>query len=232
MWHIRTVSVVAIISATLVLASSAMAGESKFVFVPQADSPGNDYLRVENSSLEDCERRCDALSECNAFTYNQLHSVCSLKRSAHRMTEFYAFAITGIRLSPSVLPTASDSGSGISFVLLSQVDSPGNDYSRIGDLSFEDCRSRCEADGGCNAFTYNHARGACLLKRAANQWTTFFAWGTTGIKLSTKENTATTAPVQPQTETPREQVQVPQPPQTDTPPEQVQVPHPTTEPAR
>ena len=108
MWHIRTVSVVVIISATLVLASSAMAGESKFVFVPQADSPGNDYLRVENSSLEDCEHRCDALSECNAFTYNQLHSVCSLKRSAHRMTEFYAFAITGIRLSPSVLPTASD----------------------------------------------------------------------------------------------------------------------------
>ena len=147
------------------------------------------------------------------------------------MTEFYTFAITGIKFSPSVLPTASASGSGISFVLLSQVDSPGNDYSRIGDLSFEDCRSKCEADAGCNAFTYNHARGACLLKRAANQWTTFFAWGTTGIKLSTKENTAT-APVQPQTDTPREQVQVPQPPQTDTPPEQVQVPHPTTEPAR
>ena len=113
------------------------------------------------------------------------------------MTEFYAFAITGINFSPSVLPTASDSGSGISFVLLSQVDSPGNDYSRIGDLSFEDCRSRCEADGGCNAFTYNHARGVCLLKRAANQWTTFLAWGTTGIKLSslpTKENAATTRP--------------------------------------
>ena len=63
----------------------------------------------------------------------------------------------------------------------------------------------------------------CFLKRAANQWTTFFAWGTTGIKLSslpTKENTATTAPVQPQTATPPEQVQVPQLPQTDTPPEQ------------
>jgi hypothetical protein len=222
MWPIGTVGVVcaAIISATLMLAAPAMAGENKFVFVPRADSPGNDYLRVENSSLEECERRCDALSECNAFTYNQLHSVCSLKRSANRVTEFYAFAITGIRLSPSVRPTASDSGSGISFVILSQVDSPGNDYSRIDDFSFEDCRSRCEADGGCNAFTYNHARGVCFLKRAANQWTTFFAWATTGIKLSslpTKENTATTAPVQPQTATP---------------PGQVQVPQPTTEPAR
>ena len=111
MWHIGTVGVVAIISATLMLAAPAMAGENEFVFVPRADSPGNDYLRVENSSLEECERRCDALSECNAFTYNQLHSVCSLKRSANRVTEFYAFAITGIRLSPSVRPTASDSGS-------------------------------------------------------------------------------------------------------------------------
>jgi hypothetical protein len=105
------------------LAAPALAGENKFVFVPRADSPGNDYLRVENSSLEECERRCDAQIECNAFTYNQLDSVCFLKRSANRVTTFYVFAITGIRLSPSVRPTASDSGSGISFVILSQVDS-------------------------------------------------------------------------------------------------------------
>jgi mono/diheme cytochrome c family protein len=218
------------------LAAPAMAGENKFVFVPRADSPGNDYLRVENSSLEECERRCDAQIECNAFTYNQLDSVCFLKRSANRVTTFYVFAITGIRLSPSVRPTASDSGSGISFVILSQVDSPGNDYSRIDDFSFEDCLRGCEADGRCNAFTYNHARGVCFLKRAANQWTTFFAWGTTGIKLASlppKDETATTAPVQPRVTSPSEQAQAPQPPtpaqlRVATPSEQAQAPQPPT----
>ncbi len=216
MWHNRTVGIVCavIISTTLMLVAPAMAGENKFVFVPLADSPGNDNLRVENSSLEDCERSCDAQSQCNAFTYNQLQSVCLLKYSANRQLTFYAFAVTGVKLSPSVRPTASAIGSGPSFVILSQVDSPGSDYSRIDHSSFEDCRSSCAADDGCNAFTYNHARGVCFLKRAANEWTTSFAWATTGIKLSsvpTKENTATTAPAQPQTATPPEQVKVPQP---------------------
>jgi len=82
-------------------------------------------------------------------------------------------------------------------VILSQADSPGNDYSRIDHFSFEDCRSSCEADDGCNAFTYNHARGVCFLKRAANQWTTFFAWASTGIKLSSlKPQEKTTAPAE------------------------------------
>jgi hypothetical protein len=67
----------AIISTTLMLAAPGMASENSFVFVPQADSPGNDYLRVDNSSFEDCARRCDAQSECNAFTYNQRNNVCS-----------------------------------------------------------------------------------------------------------------------------------------------------------
>ena len=211
----------AIISTTLMLAVPALAGENKFVFVPHADSPGNDYLKVDNSSFEECERKCDAQSECNAFTYNQLDSVCFLKLAANRVTTFHALANTGVKLSPSVRPTASATGSGPSFVILSQVDSPGNDYSRIDHFSFEDCRSSCEADDGCNAFTYNHARGVCFLKRAANQWTTFFAWASTGIKLSSlKPQEKTTAPA--------EQGEAPEPPsppaesEIAAPPEQAQ----------
>jgi hypothetical protein len=180
------------ISSALLL-SPALAGESKFVFVPRADSPGNDYLRVENSSLEDCTAKCDAQNECNAFTYNELHGVCLLKLSANRATTFYALATTGIKLSPSVRPTAGASGSGPAFVILPQADSSGNDYSRIDNSSLEECRSRCEAGGECNAFTYNSTRGACFLKRAANQWMSFHAWGITGIKLSSPEQEGKTA---------------------------------------
>jgi PAN domain len=178
-WTIRA----AIISTTLILVAPGAASENSFVFVPQADSPGNDYLKVDNSSFEDCARRCDAESECNAFTFNRLHSICFLKLSANRTTTFYALAITGVKLSPSVPPAGSTPGSKTSFVMLPQADSPGSDYSRI-DSSLEDCRTSCEADDGCNAFTYNLARGVCHLKRVANQWTKFYAWGITGIKLS------------------------------------------------
>lgn len=199
----------AIISTTLMLAVPALAGENKFVFVPHADSPGNDYLKVDNSSFEECERRCDAQSECNAFTYNQLDSVCFLKLAANWVTTFHALANTGVKLSPSVRPTASATGSGPSFVILSQVDSPGNDYSRIDHFSFEDCRSSCEANDGCNAFTYNHGRGVCFLKRAPNQWTTFFAWATTGIKLSSGPAPPQVAPSQQATQPPRPPVVAP-----------------------
>ena len=140
MQHIRQLCVVcaAIIPTVFILlAATATASENRFVFVPQADSPGNDYLRVDPSSLEECERRCDEQSACNAFTYNQRHGVCFLKRSANRSTKFYAFAITGIKLSPSVESTnvganhsAGSADAGSSFLIFPQADSPGNDCSR------------------------------------------------------------------------------------------------------
>src|SRR5262245_45100845 len=181
-----------IISIALFLAAPASAGDHKFVFAPQSDSPGNDYSTVENSSFEDCAQKCDVQNQCNAFTFNQLHSECFLKLSANRATTFYAFAITGVKLSPSMQPTAGASGSRASFVMLSQTDSPGNDYSQLKDSSVEECRSSCDADDECHAFGYNLARGECFLKRATNQWTNFYAWGITGVKLSTLGQSPTT----------------------------------------
>ena len=205
MQHIRPLCVVcaAIIStAFMLLAAPARASENSFVFVPQADSPGNDYLRVDHSSLEECERRCDEESACNAFTYNQRHGVCFLKRSANRFTKFYAFAITGIKLSPSVESTnvgpnhsAGSADASSSFLIFPQADSPGNDYSRIDRSSYEKCRDSCQADNECNAFTYNHAHSVCFLKRAPNQRPTFYAWAITGIK---QRVTPSVVPAEPQ----------------------------------
>ena len=215
-WVLRA----AIISIAFMLAAPALVDENKFVFVPQGDSPGNDYQRVDHSSFEDCAQRCDAQSQCNAFTYNQLHSECFLKLSANRTTTFYALATTGVKLSPSVQPTAGASGSGSSFVMLSQADSPGNDYSQVDYPSLEECRHSCDGDDGCRAFTYNLARGVCFLKRAANQWTNFNAWAITGIKLSSLQtNESVTQPqvAPPPGEGP--QPPPPAPPQTPTPAE-------------
>jgi PAN domain len=191
-----------VVSAVLALAAPALAGESDFVFVPRADITGNDLLKVDNTTFEDCAKTCDARRDCNAFTYNQIDSSCFLKYAANRTTDFYVTASSGIRLAPSMMPTAAASASGRpSFVLLSQTDTPGNDYSRTEDSSFEDCRKSCETEERCAAFTYNHARGVCFLKRAVNQWTSFSTWAGTGIKLSPaepKEPAITTEPAQPE----------------------------------
>ena len=214
MQPIRPVCVVsvALISTLFMFVAGATAAENEFVRVPRADSPGNDYLRLENSTLEACERRCAGEHACNAFTYNDLQDACFLKLSASSIVRFYAFATTGVRLSPSLMPEGSAPGVGAPMVMLSQVDSPGDDYSRLDQASFEDCQRSCEDNKECNAFTYNHARGVCFLKRAAQPWTTFSAWATTGIKLSRQTpDGRTEPPAQQRTETPPRQPGTPQP---------------------
>lgn len=130
MWHIRQVCIacVVVISTACILAAPSKASETKFVFVPQADSPGNDYLRVDHTSLGACERNCEAQSACNAFTYNQLHGVCFLKHSVNQFTTFYAFAVTGIKLSPSTQSTNVGENESVDsrhyFLLIPQADSP------------------------------------------------------------------------------------------------------------
>jgi mono/diheme cytochrome c family protein len=209
----------------------ASAGENKFVFVPRADSPGNDLLRVNNSSFEDCARRCEADNDCNTFTYNQRHGACFLKRSANRELAFYAFAITGLKLSPSgLVTTPPQSETGSQFVIIPRTDSPGNDYFRITLFTLEDCQRNCEADKECHAFSYNQARSVCHFKRAANQWIKSYAWAITGVRLSSlKPKTATTAPVPAPTTSKQkaetsESPSTPAEPQSSTPSEQAQPP--------
>jgi hypothetical protein len=89
-----------ILAILVTFAGPATANESLFVFVPEADSPGNDYSRIDHFSFEECQQSCETDTACNAFTYNQAQAVCFLKRAANQWTTFYAWAITGIKLSP------------------------------------------------------------------------------------------------------------------------------------
>jgi mono/diheme cytochrome c family protein len=219
-----------IISTACILAAPALAGGKKFVFVPRADSPGNDLRRVANASFENCAKRCETESACNAFTYNRLNGDCFLKRSAIKALTFYALAITGVKRSPSGLVTSTQGDTASYFVIIPRADSPGNDYFRITLFTFEECQHSCEVDKECNAFTYNQARSVCFLKRDATQWTRFHSWAVTGIKLSSAEpRTATTASVQPAKPT-EEQVEAREPPrapaepQSATPSEHAQAP--------
>ena len=87
-------------------ATQAIALEKIFVFVSQADSPGNDYSKTVHSTFEKCVLSCERDTQCNAFTYNQIKSECFLKTAPAQWTVIRLGAITGIRLSPLPLPEA------------------------------------------------------------------------------------------------------------------------------
>lgn len=89
-----------ILALLVLIAGPAMAQESQFVFVPRADSPGNDYSRIDHFSFDDCQHSCANDINCNAFTYNQLNSVCFLKSTANQWVQFYGWSITGIKVTP------------------------------------------------------------------------------------------------------------------------------------
>ena len=96
------------ISIAFVNPEHAMALQSMFVFVQQADSPGNDYLRIDHSSFEKCELSCERDVACNAFTYNQIKGECFLKSAPAQWTTIRLGAITGIKLSPVQLPSQGE----------------------------------------------------------------------------------------------------------------------------
>ncbi len=83
----------------VLLSSPAGAGESLFVFIPRADSPGNDYSRIEHLTFDECAHSCDVDTKCNAFTYNRLNDECLLKTAVNQWVQFYAWSITGVKLS-------------------------------------------------------------------------------------------------------------------------------------
>ncbi len=101
MQHLQAIFVsCAVVSITSMLVAPAMAGYSNFVFAAQADSPGSDYKRIGGLSFDKCVTACDADTNCNAFTYNELKRTCFLKSSAAQWTILRIGAITGIKLSP------------------------------------------------------------------------------------------------------------------------------------
>jgi PAN domain len=98
----------------------------------------------------------------------------------HLQAAFVTFVVVLITLMLAAPAMAGYSN----FVFAPQADSPGNDYKRLGDLSFDECVNRCDADTACNAFTYNRLKQICFLKSAAAQWTIINLGAITGIRLS------------------------------------------------
>ena len=105
-------------------------------------------------------------------------------RYSSAMQRLQAVFVTCVVVSITSMLAAPAMAGYSNFVFAPQADSPGNDYKRVGGLSFDECVNRCDADTACNAFTYNRLKQICFLKSAAAQWTIINLGAITGIRLS------------------------------------------------
>ena len=99
----------------------------------------------------------------------------------HRQAAFVTcvvISITSMLVAPAMAGYSN-------FVFAAQADSPGNDYKRVGGLSFDECVTACDADTACNAFTYNRAQANMLFKeRRCTMDDPYNLGAITGIRLS------------------------------------------------
>ena len=74
-----------------------LAAQVPFEIITDKDTPGHDYKRMKEVTLEDCEARCLEETQCAAFTYNHRKRNCFLKDQAAPALVDYRGATTGLK---------------------------------------------------------------------------------------------------------------------------------------
>jgi ATP-dependent protease ClpP protease subunit len=120
------------------------------------DLPG---MPIANSTLTDCEGRCEENSLCGAFTFNTKSSACFLKSGAEFALS-NPVAISGYQKLPK------NGIRRIEMTIKEATDYPGNDIDRQKGMSFEACVIACSEEETCSVFTYVTRRRECWLKNA------------------------------------------------------------------
>jgi PAN domain-containing protein len=118
------------------------------------DLPG---MPIADSTVTDCEMRCERSADCGAFTFNRENSACFLKSQTDLAVGNPA-AISGYRELPDSHVRRID------MVVQQATDFPGNDIGQQADTTFEACLISCSESTACKAFTYVIHRRECWLK--------------------------------------------------------------------
>lgn len=127
--------------------------------VASLDLLGNDLpgMPIADSSVTDCEMRCEKSANCGAFTFNTENAACFLK-SRTDLAVANPAAISGYRELPDSHIRRID------MTIQQATDLPGNDIGQQTDTTFEGCLTSCSDDSSCKAFTYIIHRRECWLK--------------------------------------------------------------------
>lgn len=148
-------------------------------YLQDADLPGGDLFDLRDVTVEQCNAMCIERNECLGFTYNVGARACFLKNWVNRPLPF-AGAISGFKPSAVMKQPAAAPMRLMDNIDLPS-DDPSKDYALIKAIPLNECQVRCETDGQCAAFTYNHRQQACILKRGFTRRIVFFG-ATSGIK--------------------------------------------------
>ncbi len=118
------------------------------------DLPG---MPIVDTTVTDCEMRCERSTDCGAFTFNTESAACFLK-SRTDLAVGNPAAISGYR-------EHKDSHiRRIDMAIQQATDLPGNDIGQQTDTTFEACLVSCSETIACKAFTYVIHRNECWLK--------------------------------------------------------------------
>lgn len=120
------------------------------------DLYGFDYARLDNMSLDACERRCEAEPRCQAFTFNKQHSVCFLKSDA-RIGLRHPSAFSGYSRTIESRIYLSN------LAVLNDTDLEGGDYYSFRG-TFGECFIACSEEQACQAFSWVSRNNSCWLK--------------------------------------------------------------------
>lgn len=123
------------------------------------DRPGDDYDMIESISPTACQNRCNAEGRCRAWTFVRAGvqgptTRCYLKDRVPAPNND-GCCISGVKAG------GGGGGGGLTIPPGAQnnVDRPGDDYDMIegGAVSPTNCKSRCDSDGRCRAWTFVRA---------------------------------------------------------------------------
>ena len=156
-----------VVSPKIVLAET-----NAFRLYDDTDAPGYDFGYYGPPTLDSCQKQCLEETQCKAFTYNSLNESCFLKDNARVQFKRYWGATTGIKTGAN------------SISLRRNRDAPGNDYKWVKSPTLSDCRTLCDEEPNCKAFTFNKSKQVCFLKNKQDISLIRFDGAITGVKVA------------------------------------------------
>lgn len=123
------------------------------------DRPGNDYRQFQTPTLAGCKSACRDEGKCRAYSFNHRSDTCYLKQGASERQASHLYA-SGTKDPGNRSPAATQPTTEEGF------DYAGNDYNSFQAERLEDCRSACQQEERCRAYSFNHRSGDCYLKEA------------------------------------------------------------------
>ena len=149
-----------------------LAETNAFRLYDDTDAPGYDLGYYGPPTLDSCQKQCLEERQCKAFTYNGLNESCFLKDNARVQFKRHWGATTGIKIGANRLSLRRNS------------DAPGNDYNWFKPPTLSDCRTLCDEEPNCKAFTFNKSKQVCFLKNKRDISLIRFDGAITGVKVT------------------------------------------------